>query len=150
MIGAYLLGRLRRRFGDERGGTLVSFVLLFPVFIFFAELIVLGGRLTSTTSDIQAAARESARQASVAAGQDASAAVIEGAALEALVDTGFRSCENPVVVLGGQTDLRAGGQVQVVVTCRVFLADLGLLNVPGAVFVTRRALEPIDTYRVYD
>ena len=44
-------------------------------------------------------------------------------------------------------DFRAGGSVTVRVSCRVELADLGLVLLPGATTITAEASSPVDTMR---
>ncbi len=142
-------GPPRSRWSGNRGSSVITFVLLLPVLVAFAELIVVGGRVTTTRADVQSAAREAARQASIAAGPGSADDVIGHAVAVALADKGFR-CEAPTVVLGSGTLFIRGGQVEVVVTCRVQLSDIDLLSAPGSVTITRSATEPIDQYRVID
>lgn len=139
----------RSRLRSERGSTLVTFLLLFPLFLAFLELIVIGGRVATTRADVTSAAREAARQASVAAGPGSAPSVIGEAASVALAGKGF-SCLSPGTVLGPGTNFVAGGQVEVVVVCRVSFADISLLPVPGSMIVTGTGVEPIDRFRVVD
>jgi Flp pilus assembly protein TadG len=125
----------------------ITFVLLLPVMVAFAELIVIGGRVAVTKADVQSAAREAARQASIASGPGTADNVINDAVAVALADKGFR-CQSPSVNLGSSTLFIRGGRVEVVVTCTVQLSDIALLTAPGTVTVTGSAIEPIDQYRV--
>jgi Flp pilus assembly protein TadG len=140
---------VRRRLGDERGSSLVTFLLLAPIFVMFAELIVLGGRIGTTQGDVNSAAREAAREASLASGAASAATVIDPVVETALKDKGFR-CQSRTVELGANTDFVAGGTVEVTVTCEVALSDLDLLSIPGTVLVEATAVEPIDLYRVVE
>lgn len=139
--------RFAPRWRDERGASVVSFVLLLPLVIMFIELIVVGGRLAVTEADIQSAARQAARQASVASGPSSAGSVIDDAVAVGLAGKGFR-CQNPTASLGSSTVFWRGGQVEVVVTCTVRLSDLALVTAPGTVTVSATATEPIDQYRV--
>jgi Flp pilus assembly protein TadG len=143
----------RARWRGDGGATLVTFLLLFPILIVFAELIVLGGRVAATRADVQSAAREGARQASIASGPAAVPSVMADAADTALADQGYR-CQSHSVQVGPGTNFvaegTAGGQVEIVVSCTVLLSDLDLLSVPGSITITRSAVEPIDTYRAVD
>lgn len=131
----------------DRGASVITFMLLLPVVIMFAELIVIGGRLAVTQADIQSAARQAARQASVASGPSSAGTVINDAVTVGLADKGFR-CQDPSVSLGPGTFYWRGGQVEVVVTCTVVLSDIALVTAPGSITVTATAVEPIDQYRV--
>lgn len=136
----------RRR--SESGMAIVELVVFFPVIVLFIELIVLGGRVGVARGDVASAAREAARQATLANSRSGAAEVIGPVALAALDDRGY-ACENPSVVLGPNTRFEPGGQVEVVVVCRLNFSDLDLLSVaPGATVVEQSVLEPIDTYRV--
>lgn len=123
----------------------VDIMMYFPIMVLFIELIVVGGRVASTQADVQSAAREAARQASLANDFGTASARANDVGLGALEDKGYR-CESPSVSLGG--NFEAGGIVKVEVRCTVRLNDLGFLPVPGSHTVVRTALEPIDTYRV--
>ena len=59
---------LRARLAAEDGAEAVSFVLLAPILLLFFEMILVGGRLATIQADVASAAREAARQASMAAG----------------------------------------------------------------------------------
>ena len=143
------IARRVRQLRSTRGTSPATFVLMMPALVAFIELAVLGGRITGTQADVQSAAREAARQASVASGPASAATVIDDAVNDALGSRGIH-CVGPTASLGPSTSYVPGGRVEVVVRCQVQLADLGFLNVPGAVTITGRALEPIDYYRVID
>ncbi|MEM9133657.1 MAG: hypothetical protein AAF962_02500 [Actinomycetota bacterium] len=133
----------------ERGNALITFLLLAPALVMFLELIVLGGRVAATRADVQAASRQAARQASLAAGPASAAAVIDPVADSALTGKGVR-CRSHTVTLGPATDYVQGGAVEVVVTCDVDLSDLDLLGLPGRLTLEASSLEPIEQYRVIE
>lgn len=133
----------------ERGSAVISFVFLVPIMVMFLQLIVLGGRLASTTADIQSAAHEAARQASLARGPGTADDVIRPIVDTALANKGVQ-CQSRWVILTPATNFVAGGVVEVSVTCAVALSDLDLLQMPGSVTVTRLAREPIERYRVIE
>lgn len=141
--------RFLGRAGAEDGSEVVTFVLLAPMLILFFELIVVGGRLATTHADIQSAAREAARQASIAAGSATAGSQLQPAVDTALSDKGLR-CQAPSVVIGDDTNFVPGGWVEAEVTCTVSLSDLGFLGAPGSFTVTRGATEPVDFYRVVE
>lgn len=140
------------RAGDrrsERGMAVVEYMLLFPLFVLILELIVVGGRVAATHADVQSAAREAARQASLAAGPSSAAGVISPTADASLASKGA-SCTSNTARFGAGTNYIQGGAVEVEVTCVVSLSDIDLLSVPGSITVTRTAVEPIEKYRVVE
>lgn len=142
-------GEQAQRRAGERGMAVVEYVLLFPVLVLILELIVVGGRVAATHADVQSAAREAARQASLAAGPSSAAGVIGPTADASLAAKGA-SCRSNTTRFGAGTDYVQGGAVEVEVTCVVSLSDIDLLKVPGTVTVTRTAVEPIEKYRVVE
>lgn len=137
------------RFGGDRGSSIITFLILAPMMVMFLELIVLGGRVATTNADVQSAAREAARQASLANGPGSAPLVINPAVAVALGSKGFR-CQSPSAIVGPGTNFVPGGVVEVEVTCTVQLSDLDLLSIPGSITITKIAAEPIDRFRVVD
>ena len=143
-------GWCRRLLRCERGSGIVTALLLLPTLIVFAELITLGGRIAGAHADMNAAAREAARQASVSSGLSGAGAIIRPIALTTLADKGYQ-CSNPSARFGGATNYVPGGSVEVVVTCTVNASDLSLFSIPlGSLNFEGSAVEPIDTYRVVE
>lgn len=140
---------LRARLAAEDGAEAVSFVLLAPILILFFEMILIGGRLATIQADMASAAREAARQASLASGEAAAGVDIHAIAVDALESNGL-DCRSPMVFLGDDTNFVRGGWVEVEVTCTIDLSDIGMLSVPGAVTITRSSTEPIDFFRVVE
>lgn len=139
-------GQLR----SDDGGAVVSFIILASTMVLFIEMIVLGGRIASTTSDVQAAAREAARQATLANTESAARNAVRPTALGFLQEV-----DSWCLVPSTDTQITPafvqGGEVSVEVQCVVSIADLGLVpGVPGSVTLRRTAVEPIDTYRAVD
>ena len=146
-VVTHFFRRFRR---SERGAGLLTGLILLPILLAFAELIVLGGRVASAQSDLNAASREAARQATVSAGQSSASMIIGPITETALANRG-PSCIDNSATLGGGTIFERGGQVEVIVTCEVDVSDLSLLSLPfpSRVF-TATALEPIDPFRVIE
>ncbi len=129
-------------------GSLGAYLLFFPVLIMLIELVVIGGRLGIVGGDVEAAAREAARQASVASGPSAGSVVLVPVAEEALANRGLE-CENFDARYAADSNFVAGGHVTVMVTCNVQFTDLGImLPLPGDARIRRFSREPIETYRV--
>ena len=132
---------------SEAGIAALELVMIFPVIVLFLELIVLGGRVATARNDVASAAREAARQATLANTRGSAERVIGPVAMTALANRGY-ACQRPSVRLGANTRFERGGQVEVVVTCQLNLSDLDLLSVaPGGTSVEQTVLEPIDRYR---
>jgi len=139
---------MSRRRGD-RGGMTMELALLTPVLVLLFLFLVLVGRLVNVQSQLDGAARDGARAASVARNEgDAQAFAVE-AVDQSLGDATF--------CLGGgaQTevdlgDWGPGGQVTVTVTCQTDLTGLDLVPFAGNPEKTGTASAPIDTYRRMD
>lgn len=119
----------------------IEMVVLVPVLFAFVLLIVAGGRLVLRQGEIDSAARDAARAASVARSYgDASSAAQR--AVAATIEPGV--CD-PVSMSG--SDFVAGGRVVVSIACRVPLGDIGLVGLPGSITVHGESTAPLDVYR---
>jgi Flp pilus assembly protein TadG len=134
-----------RSSSTQRGGATVELVLVTPLLLAMALFAVLAGRLTEARAEVDGAARDAARAASIARGptaaRDAAHATAEATlaerrltcrALDVRVDTGA---------------FRAGGHVAVQLACTVDLGDLSLLRIPGTRTIQTRFVAPLDTFR---
>ena len=134
-------GRRTQLRDSERGSGVMTGLILLPILIAFAELIVLGGRVAAAQSDMNAAAREAARQASISTDFASATGAITPVAATALEGRGHQ-CTNPTSRLGPATRFEAGGDVHVIVECTVNMADLSFLGIlPGSRTFTGAALE---------
>ena len=104
---------------------------------------VLAGRLGSAKGDVESAARDAARAASLT-GTPGHAAGDARARANASLEERNRSCAGGPSVAVNTANFAAGGTVTVTVTCNVAVADLGFL---GSRDVTATAVEVIDTFR---
>lgn len=131
---------LQRRRAED-GSMSVEVVLMVPILFMFLLLVVIGGRYVSVKADIEAAARDAARAASLErTGGDVRAAA-NRVATAALDD--FATCW----VSGVTGNLDAGGAVDVVIDCDVPNDGLGLLGIGGTTRMSATGSAPIDTYR---
>lgn len=119
----------------------VEVIVLVPVLFMFVLLIVAGGRLVHRQGEVDSAARDAARAASLSRSAGAAADAANQAVRMSMTLT---SCA-PVSLAG--TDFVAGGQVTVSVTCNVSLSDLGLTGLPGSASVRGESIAPLDVYR---
>jgi Flp pilus assembly protein TadG len=129
----------------ERGAAAVEMVLMTPVLVLLMLFAVAGGRLASSRAQVDSAARDGARAASLA--RSAATAERDGreAAERTLADHDL-SCQQLDVAID-TTDFRPGGTVVAEVTCAVDLADLTGLGLPGSRSVSSRFVEPVDLFR---
>lgn len=133
---------------DERGSAAVEMVLLTPVLVVFLLFVVFVGRLSGARSDVQAAARDAARAASIARGPDSARERGADAARRRLNEGGVE-CRS-LNVLIAEDDFRPGGTVSAALSCTLDLSDLTLLGVPGTRTISATFREPIDTFRGVD
>jgi Flp pilus assembly protein TadG len=131
---------------DERGSAAVEIVLLTPVLVVLLLFVVAVGRLAGARGDVEAAARDAARAASIARGPDSARSDGEEAARRRLEEGGVECRSLNVRVVAD--DFAPGGAVTAALTCTVDLSQLTLLGVPGAKTVSATFREPIDAYRM--
>jgi Flp pilus assembly protein TadG len=113
-------------------------VLLAPVFLLFLLFLVGAGRLVEAQGEVNGAARDAARAASV----ERTLSDAEAAAGEAAKFSLSGECE-PDVSLAG-SDWTEGGQVRAEVTCSL---DLGFLGFGAAKEMAGDSVVPLETYR---
>jgi len=129
----------------DRGSAAAEMVLLTPLLILFLFLIVAAGRLVQARIEVESAAQQAARAASLARDPATAAAAATDAAQSALASQHI-TCD-PMGVHPDLADFTPGGQVTVQVSCTVSLAGLALLNIGGTETVTSTFASPIDVYR---
>jgi Flp pilus assembly protein TadG len=123
---------------DERGSMSVETVMLAPVFLLFLVFLVGAGRIVEAQGEVNGAARDASRAASVQRTFDDAATAARSAAESAL----GRDCA-PQVDLGG-TRWAEGGSVTATVTCELNLDFLGF----GAVKqMTGTSVVPLEQLR---
>ncbi|ROO90097.1 Flp pilus assembly protein TadG [Actinocorallia herbida] len=132
-----------------RGSMSLELVLMTPVLIILFLFLVLVGRLVNVQSQLDGAARDGARAATVARNEgDAQTFAIQ-AVNESIAGTSF--CVGGAAQTAVDTALFApGGQVTVTVTCTTDLTGLGLVPFAGDPVRTGTASAPVDTYRRMD
>ncbi|GII53212.1 hypothetical protein Pth03_16010 [Planotetraspora thailandica] len=131
----------RRRPGDhdrEHGSMAVETVLLAPLFLIFLMFLVAAGRIVEAQGEVNGAARDAARAASIQRAEGTA----RTAAVDAATDTLRGSCIPTVAV--DSSEWHAGGRVKVTVSCELDLAFLGFgasQNVSGSSVV------PLERFR---
>ncbi|WP_254715602.1 TadE family protein [Actinomadura sp. NAK00032] len=128
----------------ERGSMSLEMVLVTPIFIAFLLFLAGAGRMVDAKSQVDGAARDAARAASIA--RSAGSAQVLAADTAAAGMRGTDWCSGGPSV---QTDVSAwgpGGSVGVTVTCDVDLGDLAFLGLPGSKRLQGHAIAPVDTF----
>ncbi len=135
------LGRRR----DERGSATAELVLLTPLLILFLLFVVALGRLAGARINVDGAAAQAARAASIAGSPGAATAAAQQTASAAL-GTSHVTCAHLRVAVD-TAEFVPGGSVAVTVSCAVDLSTLTGLHLPVSETLSDRFVEPIDTYR---
>ena len=130
---------------SERGSATLELVLLTPLLLLMLLFVVFLGRLGQARNDVDRAARDAARAASIARSPEDADAAGRTAAADTLQSGGV-SCRQMEVAVD-TSRFAAGGTVAATVTCTVDLADVAELTVPGSQTMTASFSEPIDTFR---
>lgn len=134
-----------RHLRAQDGAAAVELVLVTPLLVALLLFTAAGGRLAAAKGDIQAAAHDAARAATIARDPVTAAAAASQAAQDSLA-SGIAPCAS-IDTSVDLTRFVPGGTVTVQVTCEALLADLGLLGLPGTRAVTGAATAPVDRFR---
>jgi Flp pilus assembly protein TadG len=119
----------------------VEVVLMIPILLLFMLLVVAGGSYVSVRADMEAAARDAARAASLERSSIAARSAATASVSSAL--DGFASCR-----MGDfASDFRPGGAVTVTIDCKVPNDGLGLIGLHGTLDMSATGSAPLDTYR---
>ena len=133
--------RLLRRRAGERGSMAVEVVLMTPILVLFTLLVVAGGRYVTVRADIESAARDAARAASLERSEPAAqqaATQVATAALGSYSDCVVKNLDGRFV---------SGSAIEVTLDCQVDNNGLGLLGLSGVYRISASGAAPIDTYR---
>lgn len=136
---------LRGRLRDERGSIAVEVAVIAPALLFLVLLVVYAGKVSEADGNVERAAAEGARAASLRQ-HPGNAATDARSAVEANLATAGVSCSTLEAIVD-TSDFEPGGTVTVTVECTASMADVTLLGVPGTRTFTATATEVIDTYR---
>lgn len=133
---------------DEAGSATAELVILTPLLILLLLFVVALGRLAGARIEVDGAAAQAARAASITRSPAAARAMAEQIAASAL-SSEHVTCGHLTVSVD-TADFTPGGSVAVTVSWVVRLSDLTGLHLPGAETVSNRFVSPIDTYRSID
>lgn len=128
----------------DRGSMSLELVLVTPLCVAFLLFLAGAGRMVDAQSQIDGAARDAVRAASVARSEGGAVDLAQSAATSSFGSHTW--CSGGPQVSTDTSDWGPGGKVAVTVTCDVDLGDLTFIGLPGTKTLTGRALAPIDTY----
>lgn len=134
---------------DRGGSSSIEVLLLVPVILLFVLVVVAAGRIATTGTSIEGAARAAARGAALET-DPARAQAVAASLVESSLSSGGVSCPNPAVITDTSQFARPAGvpaTVTVTVTCRVPLGDLGVPGVGATRTITKTVSQPLDIYR---
>ncbi|HMK62328.1 MAG TPA: TadE/TadG family type IV pilus assembly protein [Acidimicrobiales bacterium] len=129
----------------QHGSAAVELAVLAPVLVVMLLFVVAVGRLVLAHQEVDAAAADAARAASIAS----SAAQAQLAAMEAASDdlAGHGVTCASLTAKIDTADFTPGGAVSVQLSCSAKLSGLALLALPGSETLSSQASAPIDLYR---
>jgi Flp pilus assembly protein TadG len=133
----------RRR--DERGSVAVEVAVVAPAFVFLMLLVVYAGRVAEADGNVERAAADAARAASLRQRPD-DATLDARKVVAANLETAGVPCELLTTEVD-TTNFRPSGSVTVTVICDASMADMAFIGVPGHRTFISSATEVIDTYR---
>jgi Flp pilus assembly protein TadG len=134
-----------RRQRDDRGSIAVEVAVIAPAFIFLLLLVVFAGKVAEADGNVERAAADGARAASLRQHPGDAVADAEAAVQADLAHAGVPCADLTTTV--DTADFQPGGSVAVTVRCEASMADVILLGVPGQRTFSARSVEVIDTYR---
>ncbi len=135
--------------GRDAGNAAVELAPVAAVFIIFLALAIFAGRVSVARNAVAAAARDAARQASIARTAPAAQHAARDEAAAALARDRL-DCTPAITVdtSGFQVPVGEPAQVSVTVSCDVRLADLAVIpGIPGVKPLTATFTSPLDTFR---
>lgn len=135
----------RERLRGDRGAAATEMAIIAIPLLMLLLLLVYAGRLAGAKGDIQSAARDGARAASLQ--RSFSAADFHGRqATDATLTARGSPCETHEARVD-TSNFRAGGSVTVTVKCWINRSDLALLGIGPNQLVEVNATEVVDQYR---
>ncbi len=149
---AVMLRRPARRAGRpgcERGSVSLELAALAPVLLLLVLLTVAAMRITLAGAQVDGAARDAARAASLARTAGTATAVAQQSAARTLAGQQLTCSQLTVAVgpAGFAVPVGTSAMVAVHVTCRVALGDVAVPGVPDSTTMTAGYVAPLDPYR---
>jgi len=137
------------RQGCDRGSVSLELAALAPALLLLVLLTVAAMRITLAGAQVDGAARDAARAASLARTAGSATAVAQQSAARTLAGQQLTCSQLTVTVdpAGFAVPVGTTGTVAVHVTCRVALGDVAVPGVPGSTTMTAGYVAPLDPYR---
>jgi uncharacterized protein (UPF0333 family) len=134
----------------DAGNAALELVILAPVIVLLIGMVVAAGRTSIAQGSVDAAARDAARQASIArspaaaltAAQDSASATLAGESLDCTPAIQMPGLDQAFATPVGQP-----ASVTAIVQCTVSLSDLVVPGLPGSKRLTGRFTSPLDPFR---
>ncbi|WP_460337152.1 TadE family protein [Actinoallomurus acanthiterrae] len=139
---------LRRSTPPDAGTMALELAILTPVLVAFMMLMVGLGRIVEAQSQVDGAARDAARAASVARDRGSARVDADNAAKATMSDD--KRCRGGPKTDTDFRDWRPGGQVSVAVRCDIDLGGLSLIGLSASRTMVGKATAPLDTLRRID
>ena len=137
--------RTPRRRVNDNGSAAVEMVIIAPALIALMLLVVGAGRLSHVREQVEVAAAQAARAASLTRLPAQAGAAAQAAAQDTLTSRGV-TCTPSQPMTTDVSDDRPGGDITVRVSCTVKLADLFVAGFPGSHTWTSTVTTPVDTF----
>jgi hypothetical protein len=143
-------GRSRGHRSAEAGNAALELVILTPILILLISMVIAAGRISIAQGSVDAAARQAARQASLARSPEEARTAALASAHAQLGEENL-DCK-PFISLGAleaafATPLGQPASVTVTIRCRVSLSGLVLRGLPGHVPLHYSFTSPLDPFR---
>jgi Flp pilus assembly protein TadG len=134
---------------NERGSVTVEAMLAITAIVLVILLGVAAGRITIASAAVEAAARDAARQASIARTPAEASTNAEASARDSLTsqDVSCTAVKVTVSTKGFSRPVGTSADVAATVSCTVPLADVALPGLPGSVERHATSTSPLDPYR---
>jgi len=129
----------------QDGSAAVELTILAPVLVVLLLFVVAVGRLVLAHQEVEAAAFDAARAASIASSAAGAQLAANQAASTDLAGHSITCAHLSTSV--DTTEFTPGGVVKVEVSCTASLSGLALLALPGSETLTSQATAPVDVYR---
>jgi Flp pilus assembly protein TadG len=133
----------------QRGSVTLEVAILGPALLLLLGLVIVVGRISLSGGAIEAAARDAARQASIARDPTSAARDARSAAADTLTHQGLRCASLTVSVntAGFAVPVGTPAQVSARVSCVVALSDIGVPGMPGQKTLRAQFASPLDRFR---
>jgi Flp pilus assembly protein TadG len=133
----------------DRGSAAVEMVIVAPALIALMLLVVGMGRLSHGDQQVQVAAAQAARAASLQRGDSAAISAAANTAANDTLAGDHVTCAHTTTpaTVDPASNERPGGSITVTVTCTSKLSDLLLAGFPGSHTWTATVTVPIDSYQ---